>query len=160
VTAWDLIHPARGLPPAPVPNNYAVYFNERFGFAVAYPRYLIASPESDQRDGRAFMSPDNSVIVFASARNLAEGEKLADYYIAYLNGLREHILDVFKGENFFQVLSQKPDGSTITFVKYWFGPSCMNILSVDYPASQHDECGPMMADVARSFRPGPLDRAW
>ena len=68
------------LAPLQAQNTYRTYRNARFGTIVQYPANLVvAKPESDNGDGRKFVSRDNqielTIYAFNNVRNRsAEGE--------------------------------------------------------------------------------------
>ena len=90
-------------PPEPLPTNYGLYVNGRFGFQIGYPRAFQARPEPVNGDGRTFTSEDRKAYLEVCGWNTHSGQTLADEYYLALTDLAGQIQYQRKGSDHFEI---------------------------------------------------------
>jgi len=74
-----------------VPPAYKTYHNARFGYHIDYPADFRPQPESDNGDGRRFLSADGQTVLTAYAGyNALDGGLAADRRIARQGWQQKH----------------------------------------------------------------------
>jgi hypothetical protein len=134
-------------------SSWRLYENARFGYRALYPDFLIPGEESENGDGRNFLSSDGSVklVVFGAynTKNMAIGE------------YRRRLLKEFKGHenigygprgNSWFVLSGLRGGK-LYYEKVLFacGGRIVNAFALTYPEEQKHAFDPIVTGLEKNF---------
>ncbi len=140
------------------------YQNDRYGTTIDYPDQFKAAPPPDADDGRTFISPDGAE--FSVYSSYAEFSVYASYNVsdfdlaAYedfiLKNLDRGRVVTYKarGGNWFVISGTK--GDSIFYERHLLshGGQMTEGFSMTYPAAAKPAYDPIVARMARSFRPG------
>jgi hypothetical protein len=136
----------------PTPQAYKRYTNPRFHYTLLYPTRLRPQVESDNGDGRRFVSADGDIVMTAHGRYLLQQESLRDLYAARRAELGGEVTYAVV-RNGFYVISGRENG-TIFYEKTVKHVGIAATLLLRYPASRKKELDPVVTRVAGSFRLG------
>jgi hypothetical protein len=136
-------------------DDWRLYQNERYGTTIEYPPSFKPLPPPDAGDGRKFESADGGTFsVFASFN--AEDYDLAKYRDFVLENLDAGSVVTYQanGSDWFVLSGTK--GDDIFYEKRLLSHRGEMIegLVISYPASLKATYDPIVAQMAKSFRPG------
>ena len=134
--------------------NNLSYVNERYGFHLNYPVFLVSAPKPGNGDGIRMYDKKGFVLV-ASGINNSSGET----FQSELNTQWENIGKIsygVRGENWFAISGAK--GDKIIYVKSYVGPGAINHLYIEYPIELKDKYDKVVEAIAKSFMPGDLSK--
>ncbi len=142
------------LPPV---GEWAVYTNERFGYRLVYPdRWFESEPETEEGDGRAFVTPDGRARIVVFGAHNTQALSLRDYRATVLEefGGYDELTYSPLGKTWFVLSGFR--GNTIYYQKVMF--SCagriVNVLSISFPTEEKPRFAPMIEEIEDRFRPG------
>jgi hypothetical protein len=156
---WPRETPALN-PPEPLPTNFALYVNGRFGFQIGYPRSFQARPEPMNGDGRLFVSDDRKAFLEVCGWNTHCGQTLADEYYLTLTDLAGKIQYQRKGADQFEVAWVDAARGMFGYLKRFFGPGSQNLATILIPVTEKAKYESLLIQVPKSFRPGDLTECW
>lgn len=136
-------------------DQWLVYQNDRYGTTIDYPDQFKAAPPPDADDGRTFTSADGAVFSVYASYNALDFD-LAQYEDFTLKNLGPGHVVTYKarGSNWFVISGTK--GGSIFYERHLLshGAQMTEGFSISYPAAAKQAYGPIVARMARSFRPG------
>ena len=121
------------------------YANARFGYTIDYPAELIAQPESDNSDGRAFRSPDGKVEALLLGRYNAEGASMTALAKEAEADRTEKPAYARIARDFFAI--SRRAGANILYEKLLMAGDLECVFRITYPAADHAHWG--RGDLAR-----------
>jgi hypothetical protein len=145
---------AIGMSPAAA-GQWLTYQNDRYGSTIDYPKQFKAEPPPGAYDGRTFSSADGAQFAVyasydASDFNLAKYE---DFTLRNLDS-GETVTYKSRGDNWFVISGTK--GGSIFYERHLLshGGQMADGFFMTYPAAAKQTYDPIVARMAKSFRPG------
>ena len=137
--------------------KYNSYTNARFGYTINYPDFLIAQPESDNGDGRRFVSGDGETVLTVwgswTGAVFEEASTLDGYYNYVERGLNYTPTYKTKGNNFFVFSGYK--GDKIVYEKHFLkSDGCECSFVIEYPASTKQQYDDIVTYISNNMRIG------
>jgi hypothetical protein len=132
--------------------NNLRYVNERYGFQMSYPAFLISAPIPANGDGMRMYDKKGFVLVASGINNESEIT-----FQSELNSQWESIGKVtygVRGNNWFAISGVKEN--KIIFIKSYIGIGSINHLYIEYPKDQKDKYDKIVEAIAKSFIRGDL----
>ena len=134
--------------------NNLQYMNERYGFHISYPSFLISSPNPANGDGIRMYDKKGFVLVASGINNISEIT-----FQSELDAQWESIGKItygVRGDNWFAISGVKAD--KIIYIKSYIGTGSINHLYIEYPKDQKDKYDKIVETVSKSFMPGDLTK--
>jgi len=136
--------------------TWRTYHNDRYGTTIEYPDYFQPGNPPDSNDGLAFTSPDGtSFSVFASYKAL--DFDLAGYQDYIVKNLEAGKVITYRahGRDWF-VISGTAGADGVFYERYLLshGGEMTEGFVMSYPSSLQQKYDPVVARMAKSFRPG------
>ena len=134
--------------------NNLRYVNERYGFQMSYPAFLISAHNPANGDGIRMYDKKGFVLVTIGINNVSD-----ETFQSELNTQWESIGKItygIRGDNWFAISGIK-ENKTIYFKSY-IGTGAINHLYIEYPRDQKDKYDKIVEDIAKSFMPGNLSK--
>ena len=139
----------------PGPPAYRTYHNARFGYRIDYPADLRAQPESDNGDGRRFVSADGQTTLTAYASyNALDGGLPAHRQIARESWQEKHAtltLDQLTRTGY--ALSGRLD-SRIFYEKTVLKAGTLTTFAWEYPAARKAAMDAVIQHTISTLQPG------
>jgi hypothetical protein len=136
-------------------DQWLTYQNDRYGTTINYPDQFKAEPPPGADDGRTFTSPAGAAFSVYASYN-ASGFSVAEYEDFTLTHLDPGQAVTYKarGGNWF-VISGTKDGS-IFYERHLLSHDGQMTegFSMTYPTAAKQTYDPIVARMAKSFRPG------
>lgn len=132
--------------------NNLRYVNERYGFQMSYPAFLISAPIPANGDGMRMYDKKGFVLVASGINNESEIT-----FQSELNSQWESIGKVtyrIRGNNWFAISGVKEN--KIIYIKSYIGTGSINHLYIEYPKDQKERYDKIVEAIAKSFVPGDL----
>jgi|SRR5579862_75305 len=136
--------------------SYKTYYNQRFGFRIAYPASFRQGEAPTDGDGITFASPTGDAEL-TTAGGYNSGSTLQDLFRMSLQRLRAPVRYNRIGGNWFVI--SWDDGRTIGYTKMFVGGQSHNFFTFTYQKGQAPEYNRVVAHLEASFRPGNLESA-
>jgi hypothetical protein len=136
--------------------TWRTYHNDRFGTTIDYPDYFNPGNPPDADDGLAFSSSDGaSFSVFASYNALDFDLAGFQNFIMKNLGAGKVVIYRAHGDNWF-VISGTSEPEGIFYERYLLshGREMTEGFVMSYPARLKQKYDPIVARMAKSFRPG------
>ncbi len=138
-------------------DNWHTYINDRYGTTIDYPDVFKPEPPPDADDGRRFNSADGAFFwVTASYYTEALDLDLAGYRASVLKDLDKGSVVTYQasGKTWFVISGTK--GDEIFYQRHMLthGAQLTEIFGIFYPAALKSTYDPIVARMAKSFRPG------
>jgi serine/threonine-protein kinase len=138
-----------------VAGNWLTYHNDRYGTTIDYPDIFVAQPPPDADDGREFESPDGGDFTVSALYNALDFnlEKYHDFMVKNLDA-GAVVTYQAHGDDWFVLSGTK--GDMIFYEKHLLshGAQMTEDFVISYPASLKATYDPIVARMAKSFRPG------
>lgn len=134
------------LPP-PTSERYVPYVNDRYGFAVDRPAFLVPQRPPDNDDGREFRK--GRIVMRAYAGWNVDGATPASTLKSHAKGVRPTL--AVARRDWYALSYAK--GGTIFYEKAFVSRTKATTVEFEYPVSERARMGPVVARVARSLRP-------
>src|ERR1035437_570377 len=134
--------------------NNLRYVNERYGFQMSYPAFLISAPIPANGDGMRMYDKKGFVLVASGINNESEIT-----FQSELNSQWESIGKVtygVRGNNWFTISGIKEN--KIIYIKSYVGTGSINHLYIEYPKDQRDRYDKIVESISKSFSPGDLTK--
>jgi hypothetical protein len=136
-------------------DTWLTYHNDRYGTTIDYPDLFKAQPPPDANDGRTFKSADGArFVVFAEYNTL--DFNLATYRDFIVKDIDPGEVITYRssGDNWFVISGTK--GTDIFYERHMLshGAQMTEGVVMTYPASLRAAYDPIVARMAKSFRPG------
>ncbi len=134
-------------------DGWLTYQNDRYGTTIDYPDVFKMQPPPDADDGRKFKSADGADFT-VSASYFALDLTVATYrdYIVENLDPGSTITYETRGKNWFVISGTV--GDKIFYEKHRLSHGMNEDLVMSYPASLKQTYDPIVARMAKSFRPG------
>lgn len=136
------------------PPTYRTYHNVRFGYRIDYPAELHPQPESDNGDGRRFVSADGQTVLTAYASyNALDGGLATDRRIAQQSWQEKHAtltLDQLTRTGY--VLSGQVKG-TIFYEKTVLKNNTFTTFLWEYPAARKAAMDAVIQHTIQTLQP-------
>jgi hypothetical protein len=135
--------------------QWLTYQNDRYGATIDYPDRFKAAPPPDADDGRRFSSADGAEFVVYASYNALDFD-LAGYEDGTLKHLDPGRIVTYsaRGDTWFVVSGTK--GDSIFYERHLLSHrgQMTETFSITYPAAAKPGYDPIVARMAKSFRPG------
>lgn len=137
------------------PPAYRTYHNARFGYRIDYPADFRPQPESDNGDGRRFLSADGQVVLTAYAGyNALDGGLAADRKIARQSWQEKHAtLTLDQPTRTGYVLSGQLKGR-IFYEKTVLKGNTLTTFLWEYPAARKAALDAVIQHTMQTLQPG------
>ena len=136
-------------------DNWLTYYNDRYGTTIDYPDFFKAQPPPDANDGRAFKSTDGADFTVSAIYNTLDFD-LAKYRDFILQNLDPGAIVTYQahGGDWFVISGTK--GANIFYQRHLLshGGQMTEDFDISYPAALKQTYDPIVARMAKSFRPG------
>jgi hypothetical protein len=136
-------------------DQWRTYQNDRYGTTIDYPDQFKPEPPPGADDGRTFTSADGAQFSVYASYN-AENFNLTAYQDSTLKNLDPGHAVTYKasGNNWFVISGTK--GGNIFYERHLLshGGQMTEGFSMTYPAVAKQTYDPIVARMAKSFRPG------
>lgn len=135
--------------------KYKTYKNERFGFSINYPDFLVEDIPPTNDDGLLFKSIDGTEELVVFGYNNIENKGLKETYdeeIILINDIKYKSI----GDNWY-VISWEEDGS-IYYKKVVVGEKSTNVFSYKYPSNKKNFFDEIIKEGIRSFKTPLIDQ--
>jgi hypothetical protein len=141
--------------PAADAGNWLTYHNDRYGTTIDYPDIFVAQPPPDANDGRAFKSADGAEFSVSALYNALDFTvaKYRDFIVKNLDP-GSTVTYQASGGDWFVISGTK--GADIFYERHLLshGAQMTEDFVISYPASLKTTYDPIVARMAKSFRPG------
>ncbi len=137
--------------------KWLTYQNNRYGTTIDYPDIFKPQRSPDNDDGRDFKSADGADFwVAASYYTYALDLDLAGYRDSILKNLDKDAVVTYQasGKNWFVVSGTKGDDIFYERHMLMHGAQLTEDFGISYPAALKATYDPIVARMAKSFRPG------
>jgi hypothetical protein len=136
-------------------DTWLTYHNDRYGTTIDYPDLFKAQPPPDANDGRTFKSADGArFVVFAEYNTL--DFNLATYRDFIVKDIDPGEVITYRSsaDNWFVISGTK--STDIFYERHMLshGAQMTEGVVMTYPASLRAAYDPIVARMAKSFRPG------
>ena len=135
-------------------DNWLIYQNDRYGTTIDYPALFKMQPPPDNDDGRAFKTADGARFTVSAAYGL--DLTLAEYHDFVVKHLDPGAIVTYeaRGNGWFVVSGTK--GADIFYERHVLshGAEMTEDFVASYPAALKRTYDPIVARMAKSFRPG------
>ena len=136
-------------------NNWLTYQNDRYGTTIDYPDVFKPEPPRDADDGLEFKSADGADFLVSALYNTLDFT-VAKYRDFILQNLAPAAVVSYeaRGDNWFVVSGTK--GANVFYERHLLshGAQMTEDFVVSYPAALKRTYDPIVARMAKSFRPG------
>ncbi|GAA0069618.1 hypothetical protein UT300003_11410 [Clostridium sardiniense] len=129
--------------------KFKTYKNERYGFSINYPSFLVEYKPSTNNDGVLFKNKDGTEELIVFGYNNIENKSLKETYdeeVSLINDIKYRSM----GDNWY-VISWEEDGS-IYYKKVVAGKRSTNIFSYKYPSNKKKLYDLIIEEGIRSFK--------
>jgi hypothetical protein len=136
-------------------DDWRIYQNDRYGTTIEYPSIFKPLPPPDADDGRRFESADGAKFaVFASYD--AEDSDVAQHRDSVVKNLTAGAVVTYQasGDDWFVVSGTKGDSIFYDRYRLTHHKEMVEGLVIEYPARLKQTYDPIVARMAKSFRPG------
>jgi hypothetical protein len=135
--------------------NWLTYHNDRYGTTIDYPDVFAMQRPPDSDDGREFKSPDGADFIVAALYNALDFD-LAKYRDFIVKNLDAGATVTYQahGDDWFVLSGTK--GDRIFYEKHLLSHDAQMTedFFISYPTSAKQTYDPIVARMAKSFRPG------
>jgi len=146
---------AMSLDPAAGADNWLTYQNDRYGTTIDYPDIFKPQRPPDNDDGRDFKSADGADFWVAASYYVLDFD-VAKYRDFIVKNLDPGAVVTYqaRGDNWFVISGTK--GANIFYERHMLshGAQLTESFAISYPASLKQTYDPIVARMAKSFRPG------
>lgn len=136
-------------------DDWRTYQNDRYGTTIDYPPSFKPLPPPDSDDGRKFESADGADFSVFASYNASDFD-VASYRDFILKNLDAGAVVTYQssGDDWFVVSGTK--GDAIFYRRYLLShrKQMTEGLAIEYPAKLKQSYDPIVARMAKSFRPG------
>ena len=135
--------------------TWRTYHNDRYGTTIDYPDVFKAAPPPDSDDGRTFKTADGAQFLVAASYNALDFDlgKFHDFIVKNIEP-GEVITYQARGDSWFVISGTK--GADIFYERHLLShrSQMTEDFVISYPASLKPLYDPIVARMAKSFRPG------
>ena len=134
---------------------WRTYFNDRYGTTIDYPDIFKAEPPPDANDGRRFKSADGAEFAVYASYNALDFD-LAGFRDSVLADMNpgKHVTYQAHGDDWFVVSGTSGDKIFYERHALTHKAEMTESFVITYPASSRATYDPIVARMAKSFRPG------
>jgi len=136
-------------------DDWLTYHNERYGTTIDYPDVFTMQRPPDSDDGRDFKSADGADFWVAASYNALDFN-VAKYHDFVVKNLEPGAVVTYqaRGDNWFVLSGTK--GADIFYEKHLLshGAQMTESFAISYPVALNQTYDPIVARMAKSFRPG------
>jgi hypothetical protein len=135
-------------------DGWKLYENARFGYRAFYPDFLLPGEESDNGDGRQFLSSDGNVKFVVFAAHNAENMGIDEYRATLLNSFKghDHIGYGPRGNSWFVLSGLRGDKIYYEKVLFACAGGIINAFALTYPQDRKLSFDPIVTGIEKSFR--------
>jgi hypothetical protein len=135
--------------------NWRTYQNNRYGTTIDYPDLFKAEPPPDNDDGQRFKSADGAEFAVFASYNAFDFD-IAGYLQDTLKNLDPGATVTYQahGDDWFVISGTKGDGIFYQRRLLSHGKEMTEGFVMSYPARLKQIYDPIVARMAKSFRPG------
>jgi hypothetical protein len=136
-------------------DDWRLYQNDRYGTTIEYPPSFQPQPPPDNDDGRAFKSADGAEFSVFASYNAFDFDvaKYRDYVVKNLDA-GAVVTYQAQGGDWFVISGTKGDKVFYQRRLLSHGKQMTEGFVITYPASLKQTYDPIVARMAKSFRPG------
>ncbi len=135
--------------------DWLTYHNDRYGTTIDYPAFFKTQRPPDSDDGRDFKSADGADFWVAASYNALDFD-IAKYHDFIVKNLDAGAVVTYQahGDNWFVISGTK--GADIFYERHMLshGAQLTESFAMSYPAALKATYDPIVARMAKSFRPG------
>jgi hypothetical protein len=135
--------------------TWLTYRNDRYGTAIDYPDFFKPQPPPDANDGRAFKSADGAQFSVSASYNALDFDfaKYRDFIVKNLGG-GAAVTYQAEGADWFVISGTK--GANIFYERHLLSHAgqMTEDFAISYPSALKATYDPIVARMAKSFRPG------
>jgi tetratricopeptide (TPR) repeat protein len=128
--------------------EYKCYTNERYGFSIKYPSFLIIGESPTNGDGITMHSSDSSVELTVFGSNNVFNETAA---LSYNKLIKENSNITYKTQQGNWYVVSGIEGDKIFYEKYVVGDGSINAFIIKYPSSKAKEYNSTINELNSSF---------
>jgi hypothetical protein len=130
------------------------YENARFGYRALYPDFLIPREESENGDGRKFLSGDGTVKLIVFGAYNVENMSIEEYRRTLLNEFKGHGNIGYgpRGNSWFVLSGLRGDSIYYEKVLFACGGSIVNAFALTYPQNRKQDFDAIVTGIEKSFR--------
>ena len=134
--------------------GWRLYENARFGYRAHYPDFLIPGEESENGDGRQFLSNDGHVKLIVFAAYNVENMGLDEYRSTLLKQFKGHDNIGYgpRGNSWFVLSGLRGDNIYYEKVLFACGGSIINAFALTYPQDRKLAFDSIVTGIEKSFR--------
>jgi hypothetical protein len=136
-------------------DTWLTYHNDRYGTTIDYPDFFKAQPPPGSDDGREFKSADGADFTVSALYNALDFD-LAKYRNFIVHNLDPGAIVTYQanGGDWFVISGAK--GADIFYQRHLLshGGQMTEDFDISYPAALKQTYDPIVARMAKSFRPG------
>ena len=136
-------------------DNWLTYHNDRYGTTIGYPDIFKPQRPPDSDDGLEFKSADGADFTDSAAYNALDFNlaKFRDFIVKNLDP-GAAVTYESRGDNWFVISGTK--GADIFYERHLLshGAQMTEDFVISYPAALKQPYDPIVARMAKSFRPG------
>jgi hypothetical protein len=136
-------------------SRWQIYQNDRYGTTIDYPGIFKAEPPPDNDDGQRFKSADGAEFAVFASYNASDLD-IAGYLQDTLKNLDPGAAVTYQahGDDWFVISGTKGDGIFYQRRLLSHGKEMTEGFVMSYPARLKQIYDPIVARMAKSFRPG------
>jgi hypothetical protein len=136
-------------------DHWRTYYNDRYGTTIEYPDLFRPQRPPDNNDGRDFKSADGADFWVAASYNVFDFN-VAEYRDFIVKNLDSGAVVTYQahGDNWFVISGT--NGASIFYERHLLshGEQLTEDFGISYPAAMKATYDPIVARMAKSFRPG------
>jgi serine/threonine-protein kinase len=134
--------------------GWKLYENARFGYRALYPDFLIPGEESDNGDGRKFLSGDGSVKLIVFAAYNTENMGIDEYRRTLLQEFKGHDNIGYgpRGNSWFVLSGLRGDAIYYEKVLFACGGRVINAFALTYPQDRKQAFDSIVTGIEKNFR--------
>ena len=134
--------------------GWNLYENARFGYRALYPDFLIPEEESENGDGRKFVSSDGAVKLVVFAAHNAQNMSIDEYRGTLLKEFKghDHIGYGPRGNSWFVLSGLRGDSIYYEKVLFACGGRIINAFALTYPQDRKQAFDAIVTSIEKRFR--------
>jgi hypothetical protein len=136
-------------------DDWRIYHNDRYGTTIDYPASFKPQPPPDANDGRSFKSADGAEFKVFASYNALDFD-LAQYRDFTVKHLDAGAVVTYQADGNDWFVISGAEGDRVFYQRHLLshGEQMTEGLVITYPASLKQTYDPIVARMAKSFRPG------
>ncbi len=133
--------------------SWKLYENARFGYRALYPDFLIPGEESENGDGRNFLSGDGSVKLVVFGAYNTQNMGIDEYRSTLLSEFKGHDNIGYgpRGNSWFVLSGLRGGKIYYEKVLFAYGGRIVNAFSLTYPEDGKHAFDPIVTGIEKNF---------